>query len=82
MAFMPIDFNDSFSLRREMGVNPMNSLNVSLKGSLLGSVTIPSLSPLTGSFIKKKVIIDNKIPGSPTPIKAACHPFRPKGACV
>ena len=31
---------------------------------------------------QKKVIIDNKIPGSPTPIKAACHPFRPKGACV
>ena len=79
---MPIDFNDSFSLRREIGVNPMNSLNVSLKGSLLGSVTIPSLSPLTGSFIKKKVITDYKIPGSPSPIKAACHPFRPKGACV
>ena len=79
---MPIDFNDSFSLRREIGVNPMNYLNVSLKGSLLGSVTIPSLSHLTGSFIKKKVITDNKIPGSPTPINAACHPFRPKGACV
>ena len=28
-AFIPIDFNDSFSLRREIGVNPMNSLNVS-----------------------------------------------------
>ena len=79
---MAIDFKDSFSPTREIGVNPINSLNVSLKGSLLVSVAIPSLIPLTGSFIKKKVIIDNKIPGSPTPIKAACHPFNPKGAKV
>ena len=43
----------------DKGVSPMNSLKVSLKGCLLGSVTIPSLNPLTGSFIKINVIKNN-----------------------
>ena len=68
--------------RSEIGVSPINSLKVSLNGSLLGSVTIPSLKPRTGSFIKVNVIIASKIPGRPTPINAACHPLRLKGACV
>ena len=37
----------------DRGVSPINSLKVSLKGCLLGSVTISSLNPLIGSFIKK-----------------------------
>ena len=68
--------------KRDIGVNPINSLNVSLKGSLLCSVTIPSLMPRMGSLINVKVISESKIPGSPTPINAACQPLSPKGACV
>ena len=75
-------FDKSFLPIKDKGVSPMNSLNVSLKGSLLGSVTIPSLIPLIGSFIKVNVIKESKIPGRPTPMKAACHPFNPKGAIV
>ena len=52
---------------KDKGVNPMNSLNVSLKGSLLGSVTMPSLMPLTGSLIKVNVIKESKIPSKNHP---------------
>ena len=45
-----VTFSDPIN---DKGVSPMNSLKVSLKGCLLGSVTIFSLNPLIGSFIKK-----------------------------
>ena len=69
------DFNVSLLPNKDKGVSPMNSLKVSLKGSLLGSVTRPSLNPLIGSLMNKNVIMDSNIPGSPTPMKAACHPL-------
>ena len=81
-VFIARDFRVSLLPNKDMGVSPINSLKVSLKGSLLGSVVIPSLRPRTGSFINVKVIIDNKIPGNPTPIKAACQPLSPNGAWV
>ena len=80
--FMPRDFKVSLSPKRDKGVRPINSLKVSLNGSLLGSVIMPSLIPLMGSLMKVKVINESKIPGSPTPIKAACQPLSPKGAWV
>ena len=66
-VFIARDFRVSLLPNKDMGVSPINSLKVSLNGSLLGSVVIPSLRPRTGSFINVKVIIDNKIPGNPTP---------------
>ena len=73
--FIANDFKVSLSPSNDMGVRPINSLKVSLNGYLLGSVTIPSLKPLIGSLINKKVKIDKTIPGKPTPMKAACHPL-------
>ena len=79
--FIPKDFSVSVLPKRDRGVRPTNSLKVSLNGSLLGSVIMPSLIPLIGSLINVKVMIESNMPGRPTPMKAACQPFRPKGAC-
>ena len=68
-----------FAKKITNGEMPMNSSLSAVNGSAVMTDSIPSLPPRLGSLICQ-VKNASKIPGKPTNMNAACHPFSDKGA--